>query len=91
MARLGRCLVTEDWDLFVGGVRQCLLPRPTSYHFRVMLEGGGRSIRGPSPFRFENLCLKAEGFKNLINGCWHNIEVMGTSSYVLMKKLEFWM
>ena len=77
MAHLDRFLVTDDWDLSVGGARQFPLPRPTSDHFPVMLEGGDRSIRGPSPFRFENMWLQAEGFKNLINGCWHNIEVRG--------------
>ena len=28
------------------------------------------------------------GFKNLINGWLHNIEVRGTGSYVLMEKLK---
>ena len=31
---------------------------------------------------------KAEGFKNLINGWWHNIEVRGTGNYVLTEKLK---
>ena len=89
MACLDKFLVTGNWDLSFGGVRQCLFPRPTSDHFLVMLEGGARSIRGPSPFRFENMWLKAEGgFKNLINGWWHNIDVRGIGNYVLMEKLK---
>ena len=64
-ARLDRFLVTQSWlDLF-RGVVQSRLSRPNSDHFPILLKGGGLS-RGPSPFRFENMWLKVDGFKDLL-------------------------
>ncbi|RVX01994.1 hypothetical protein CK203_019450 [Vitis vinifera] len=37
---------------------------PNLGHFPILLEGGGLR-RGPYPFKFENMWLKAEGFKEL--------------------------
>ena len=65
MARLDRYLVTEEWDCQFGKVTQSILPRPISDHSPILLEGGTWS-NGPSPFRFENMWLKVEGFKDLI-------------------------
>ncbi|RVW13931.1 hypothetical protein CK203_089985 [Vitis vinifera] len=44
-------------------------PWPVSDHFPVVLEGG-TVRRGPSPFRFENMWLKVEGFQELIQSWW---------------------
>ena len=54
----------------------------------MLLEGGGLLGRGPLPFRFENMWLKADGFENLFNEWWQNIEVRGSRSYVLMENLK---
>ena len=67
MARLDKFLVYDEWEAHFGGVVQSMMPRPTSDHFPVLLEGGGLAERGPLPFRFENMWLKADSFKNLIN------------------------
>ena len=67
---------------------QSMMPRPTPDHFSVLLEGGGLTESGPLPFRFENMWLKANGFKNLINEWWQRIEVRGSGSYVLTEKLK---
>ena len=88
MARLDRFLVTDDWDTHFSGAKQNLVPRPASDHFLVLLEGGGLSGRGPLPFRFENTWLKVDGFKNLFNEWWKNIEVRGSGSYVMTEKLK---
>ena len=68
-ARLDRFLVTQDWLDCFSGVLQCRLPRPVSDHFPILLKGGGVR-KGPSPFRFENMWLKVEGFKDLLRGWW---------------------
>ncbi|RVX04635.1 LINE-1 reverse transcriptase-like [Vitis vinifera] len=56
-SRLDRFLVTDEWDRMFNGAMQGILARPVSDHFPILLEGGGLK-RGPSPFRFENMCLK---------------------------------
>ena len=66
-ARLDRFLVTHNWLDQFGGVFQSRLPRPTSDHFPILLEGGGLR-KGTSSFRFENMWLKVDGFKDLLRG-----------------------
>ena len=43
-----------------------MIPRTVSDHFPILLDGTGMK-RGPLPFRFENMWLKEEGFKDLLN------------------------
>ena len=59
MSRLDKFLFANDWDSYFGGAIQSLLPRPTSDHFPILLGGGGEIVKGPIPFRFENMWLKA--------------------------------
>ncbi|RVW12512.1 hypothetical protein CK203_082410 [Vitis vinifera] len=95
-ARLDRFLVSSSWlDLF-SGVTQVRLSRPISDHFPIVLEGGGIR-RGPTPFRFENMWLKVEGFQDMVRTWWQGIDVRGSASYRLAfkmkeikKKLKFW-
>ena len=87
MARLDRYLLTEEWDCQFGKVTQSILPRPISNHSPTLLEGGTWP-NGPSPFRFENMWLKVEGFKDLITDWWQSFDFMGTHSYVMMEKMR---
>ncbi|RVW57757.1 hypothetical protein CK203_113918 [Vitis vinifera] len=49
--------------------------------------GGGMS-RGPSPFRFENMWLKVEGFKELLREWWQGGERVGRASFRLADKMK---
>ncbi|RVW97997.1 hypothetical protein CK203_029087 [Vitis vinifera] len=95
-ARLDRFLVTQSWPDHFNEVVQCRLPRPTSDHFPIVLMGGGLR-RGPSPFRFENMWLKADGFTDLLRSWWQGVEVRGRASVrlaikmrVLKQKIKVW-
>ena len=66
-SRLDRFLISNEWEDHFSGSVQYVLPKPTSDHFPILLDGGGvRS--GPMPFRFENMWLKEEGFKEKMQG-----------------------
>ena len=88
MARLDRFLISYDWDLSFGGIAQSLLPKPISDHCLVLLEGGGDWKGGPMPFRFENMWLKVDDFKDLVSEWWQSIEVFGIGNYILLEKIK---
>ena len=58
-----------------------------SDNFLVLLDGGGLR-RGPSPFIFENMWLKVEGFKDLLKLWWERDNFSGSSSFILVAKLK---
>ncbi|RVW27354.1 hypothetical protein CK203_109429 [Vitis vinifera] len=86
-ARLDRFLMSPSWIDQFNGINQCRLPRPVSDHFPITLVGGGIR-RGSTPFRFENMWLKEEGFKDLVHSWWQGIEVKGNASYKLAIKMK---
>ena len=43
---------------------------------------------GPSPFRFELMWLKYEGFKEILKGWWQNLQFYGSFSFILSAKLK---
>ncbi|RVW74602.1 hypothetical protein CK203_050923 [Vitis vinifera] len=67
--------------LLGGGV----LPRPVSYHFPILLDGGG--MRGPSHFKFEKWLVE-EGFKDQVKNWWVSFNFTRTFSFVLDAKLR---
>ncbi|XP_010650408.1 uncharacterized protein LOC104879402 [Vitis vinifera] len=87
-SRLDRFLVNEEWDSHFGDARQFLLPRPMSDHFPILMDGEGLR-RGPIPFRFENMWLKAEGVKDLLKLWWEEGSFSGSASFILAEKLKF--
>ena len=44
--------------------------------------------RGKSPFRFENMWLRLEGFMDRVHTLWNRHSFVGTPSFVLAKKLK---
>ncbi|RVW85331.1 hypothetical protein CK203_045523 [Vitis vinifera] len=49
---------------------------------------GGGIRRGPTPFRFENMWLKVEGFQDVVRAWWQGIDVRGSASYRLATKMK---
>ena len=76
IARLDRFLVIDDWDELFDGAIQKILPKPTYNHSPVLLEGVGSNLRGPLPFRFENMWLKTDHFTELISDWWQNTAIL---------------
>ena len=66
MSRIDRVLVSLDWEDHYLDVTQWVLSRPILDHFPILVEPG-RILRGKSPFRFENMWLKSDGFKDRVH------------------------
>ena len=87
-ARLDRFLVSDGWEGHFSGVILCLLTKLVSDHsvilffFFLVGEGGGRGLQ----FRFENMWLKEERFKDLAKSWWMNINFRGSPSFILVEK-----
>ena len=88
MAKLDGFLITDDWENYFGNATQSILPRPLSDHFPILLIRGGNLVCGPTPFRFENMWLKTDGFKSLVDRWWKSFEVRATDSFVVAEKLK---
>ena len=67
-------------------IQRCL-PRPVSNHFPILLDNDDVRM-GPSPFRFELMWLKYEGFKEILKGWWQNLHFYDSFSFILSAKLK---
>ena len=86
-SRLDWFLVSEEWESHFSNLSQSLLPKPISDHAPILLDGGG--IRGrKTPFRFKNMWLKVEGFKDLVRKWWSCYNFSGSYNHILACKLK---
>ena len=58
-----------------------------SDHCPILLDGVGVR-RGPTPFRFENMWLKEEGFKDVLRLWWEGLNFSGSASLILAEKMK---
>ena len=70
MSRINRALVSYDCEDYFPDVTQRVLPRPISNHLPILVEVEG-ILGGKSPFRFENMWLKMDGFKERVHSWWN--------------------
>ncbi|GFY88597.1 hypothetical protein Acr_06g0005370 [Actinidia rufa] len=84
---LARFLVSSKWEGDHLDVSQYCLLRVVSDHKPMFLARGGMH-RGSAPFRFENMWLEVEGFRDLFRNWWEGYEVSGSPSYRLARKLR---
>ena len=67
-------------------IQRCL-SRPVSDHFPILLDSNGVRT-GLSPFCFELMWLKFEGFKEILKGWWQNLQFHRSFSFILTAKLK---
>ena len=75
-SRLDHFLILDQWEDHFSAITQFALPRLVSDHSPIVFEAGGFSS-GKSPFRFENMWLKIDGFKDLVRSWWNGYSVEG--------------
>ena len=86
-SRLDCFLVFDEWEDHFSGTFQFALPRAISDHYPIVLEGGGVK-KGKTLFKFENMWLLTDGFKELVRKWWTEYIVAGTDSHCLAEKLK---
>ena len=86
-SRLDYFLVSKEWESYFSVVVHCTLPRPLLDHSPFLLDESGIS-KGSTPFRFGNIWLKEEGFKDFLKwwSLWYNLR--GSYSFILAVKLK---
>ena len=88
LSRIDRFLLSVEWEDHFQGFHQVTLPKIISDHFPILLRVGEVS-RGRRPFKFDNMWLEADGFDDLLKYVWDELNVIGPSSFILAKKLNF--
>ena len=87
MSKIDRALITHDWEEHYSDVIQRILTRPILDHSPILLEAR-EMARAKSPFRFGNMWLKTDGIVDRVQSWWNRHSFVGTSSFVLAKKLK---
>ena len=87
MSRIDRFLISDDWESFLVALFSllCLEQSQITVLFYLMQEELGG---GPLLFRFENMWLRVEGFKENLKALWQGLCFRGSFSFVLAAKLK---
>ena len=85
MSKIDRFLYNSDWENCFLTIHQKRMLRMFSDHFPILLECDNIQ-QGKRPFRFENMWLKVEGFRNRVKAWWDSYQFEETPSFTLEKK-----
>ncbi|XP_059623114.1 uncharacterized protein LOC132266277 [Cornus florida] len=88
LSRLDRFLIYGKWKEKFPDAVQAGLATVTSNHIPLVLDCGGLRPHC-TPFRFENMWLRAVHFQGKVRSWWEEDMVVGTSSFILSGKLRF--
>uniref|UniRef100_A0A2N9HXJ9 Reverse transcriptase domain-containing protein n=1 Tax=Fagus sylvatica TaxID=28930 RepID=A0A2N9HXJ9_FAGSY len=86
-SRLDRFLCSPSFVDHFSRIVQKRMPRILSDHFPILLSCGFLQRR-QSPFRFESMWLKSEGFHDKVHQWWNSYLFSGSPSYILVQKLK---
>ncbi|GKV37864.1 hypothetical protein SLEP1_g45836 [Rubroshorea leprosula] len=87
MSRLDRFLLSEDWCLKWGDLKQWGLKRAKSYHCPILMKNLTIDW-GPKPFRFFDVWLNSPGCKEIVEEVWSSTLTSGWYGYRLKEKLK---
>ncbi|GKV44307.1 hypothetical protein SLEP1_g51499 [Rubroshorea leprosula] len=87
MSRIDRFLLTEEWILKWGDMKQWGLNRTVSDHCPILLKNE-KMDWGPKPFKFFDAWLDQPGCKEFIRKVWKSTTVRGWKGYKLKEKLK---
>lgn len=87
LSRLDRFLYYGSWEDLFPDRFQTILPRTTSDHSPILLDWKA-VMRGPSPFKFEEIWFMEPNFMKLVEFEWNNVSVSGNASPIFAIKLK---
>lgn len=87
-SRLDRVLINFEWSCLIEGSKVVALPKSSSDHNPLLLEGLDPGIRRGAPFCFELMWLKHLDLKERIREWW-GIRVQGTAMFRFSRKLNW--
>lgn len=86
-SRLDHFLHYQNWGEYFSRMQQFALTRFTSDHIPILLEPF-QPVRGPVPFKFEEMWFLADDFMEFVELEWGMLHFEGSPSRVLALKLK---
>ena len=85
LSRIDKFLFTSEWEDHFQGMHQVILPKITSYHFPILLQGKEVSLV-KRPFKFEYIWLEVEDFSDLVKSFWGELKSIWFPKFYLGKE-----